>query len=99
MNRSSTAFGGFFQKRAYKVHECDYHNSAKELEAKLGTPANATGPVEAEMGTYNSGRMSGFVVGAFEEVTTQVRDLTGAVNLGWAKLFLDRCRYLAEDPR
>ena len=31
------------------------------------------------MNSYNSGRVSGFVVGAFGEVSTQIRDLAGLV--------------------
>ena len=46
----STDFGASVQKRADKVHE-DYQKAAKKLDAKLGTPASATGPVEAEMNT------------------------------------------------
>ena len=41
--------------------------------------ADATWPVEAEMNSYNSGRVSGFVVGAFGEVSMQVRDLADLV--------------------
>ena len=59
-----TAFGASVQKRAGKVHE-DHHKSSKKLDAKLGTHADATGPVETEMKSYNSGRVSGFVVGAW----------------------------------
>ena len=86
------------------------------------------------MNSYNSGRVSGLVVGAFGEVSMQVRDLAGlvacelnaehlalfdgamneskqmftqrmrrsvrlAVHCGWAKLLLDRCRDLVQDPR
>ena len=115
------------------MHE-DYHKAAKKLDAKLGTPAGATGPVEAEMNTCNSGRVSGLAVGAFGEVSSQIRDLADlvacelsaeylsffdiakkeskgiftqrirrslglAVHRGWAKLLLDRCRDLVEDPR
>ena len=68
------AFGASVQKRAGKVHE-GYHRTAKKLDAKLGTHADATGPVETEMNSYNSGRVSGPVVGAFGEVSMQVRDL------------------------
>ena len=39
----------------------------------------ATGPVEAEMNSYNPGRVSGLVVGAFGEVPMQVRDLADLV--------------------
>jgi hypothetical protein len=74
----STDFGASVQKRADKVHE-DYHKAAKKLDAKLGTPAGATGPVEAEMNTYNSGRVSGLAVGAFGEVSSQIRDLADLV--------------------
>ena len=129
----STDFGGSVQKRAGKVHE-DYHKAAKKLDAELGTPAGSTRPVEAEMNTYNSGRASDLAVGAFGEVSSQIRDLTDlvacelsaeylaffdiakkeskgiftqrirrslglAVHRGWAKLLLDRCRDLVEDPR
>ena len=44
----STDFGASVPKRADKVHE-DYHKAAKKLDAKLGTPAGANGPAEAEM--------------------------------------------------
>ena len=77
----STAFGASFQKRADKIHEDyhivheDYHKIAKKFDAKLGAHADATGLVETEMNSYNSGCISGFVVGAFGGVTTQVRDL------------------------
>ena len=70
----STDFGASVQKRADKVHE-DYHKAARKLDAKLGTPAGATGPVEAEINTCNSGRVSGLAVGAFGEVSSQIRDL------------------------
>ena len=43
-------FGASVQKRADKVKE-DYHKAAKKLDAKLDTPAGATGPVEAETST------------------------------------------------
>eukprot|EP00614_Pseudopedinella_elastica_P018888 CAMPEP_0172646268 /NCGR_PEP_ID=MMETSP1068-20121228/240153_1 /TAXON_ID=35684 /ORGANISM="Pseudopedinella elastica, Strain CCMP716" /LENGTH=263 /DNA_ID=CAMNT_0013460523 /DNA_START=331 /DNA_END=1119 /DNA_ORIENTATION=+ len=69
----STAFGAFVQKRVDKVHE-DYRKIAKKLDAILGTHADATGPVETEMNSYNSGRVSGFVVGTFGEVSMQLRD-------------------------
>ena len=50
--------------------------TAKKLDdAKLGTHADATGPVETETNPYNPGRVSGLVVGAFDEVPMQVRDL------------------------
>ena len=129
----STAFGASVQKRADKVHE-DYHRTAKKLDAKLGTHADATGPVETEMNSYNSGRVSGFVIGALGGVSMQVRDLADlvacelnakhlalfdgamkeskqmftqrtrrsiglAVHRGWAKLLLDRCRDLVQNPR
>ena len=58
------AFGACVQKRADKVHK-DFHKTARKLDAKLGTHADATGPAEAEMNSYNSGRVSGLVVGAF----------------------------------
>ena len=86
------------------------------------------------MNSYNSGSVSGFVVGAFREISMQVRDLADlvackrnaehlalfdgamneskqmllqrirrsiglAVHRGWAKLLLDRCRELDQDPR
>ena len=69
----SVQFGTSYQKRADKEHE-DYHKAAKKLDAKLGTPEDATGPAGAKMSTYNSGRVSGFVVGALGEVSTQVFD-------------------------
>ena len=72
------AFGASVQKRADEVHE-DYHTTAKKLDAKLGTDADATGAVETEMSSYNSGRVSGLVVGAFSEVSMQVRDLADLV--------------------
>ena len=50
-----------------------------KLEAKLGTPAGATGLAEAELKKYDSGRVSGLAVGAFGEVSAQVRDLAGLV--------------------
>ena len=75
---ASTAPGESVQKRADKVHR-DYHKTAKKLDAKLGTPADVTGPVETEMNSYNSGRVSGFVVGAFGEVSMQIRDLADLV--------------------
>ena len=86
------------------------------------------------MNSYNSGRASSLVVGAFVEVSMLVRDLADlvacelnakhlalfdgamnesklmftqricrsiglAVHRGWAKLLLDRCRDLVQDPR
>ena len=119
--------------RADKVHE-DRHKTAKKLDAKLGTHAEATWPVETEVNSYNPRRVSGFVVGAFGEVLMQVRDLADyvacelnaehlalidgamneskqmftqrirrsiglAVHRGWAKLLLERCRGLVQDPR
>ena len=60
------------------MHE-DYHKAARKLDAKLGTPAGATGPVEAEVNTYNSGRVSGLAVGAFAKVSSQIRDLADLV--------------------
>ena len=42
-----------------------------KLGAQLGTHADATGPVETEMNSYNPGRVSGFAVGAFGEVSMQ----------------------------
>ena len=74
----SMAFGASAQKRAGRAHE-DYHKTAKKLDAKLGTHADATGPVETEMNSYNSGRVSGLVVGAFGRVSMQVRDLADLV--------------------
>ena len=63
------AFGPISMKeRADKVHE-DFHKTANKLDAKHGTHADATGLVETEMNSYNSGRASGFVVGAFGEVS------------------------------
>ena len=44
----STAFGASVQKRADKIHE-DYHKTAKKLDQKLGTHADAIGPVEIKM--------------------------------------------------
>ena len=73
-----TAFGASAQKRADKVRE-NYHKTAKKLGAKLGTHADATGPVETEVGSCNSGRAFGFVVGAFGWVLMQVRDLADLV--------------------
>ena len=72
----STAFGAFVQKRAGKVHG-DCHKTAKKLDEKLVTHADATGPVDTEINACNSGRVYGFVVGAFSEVQKQVRDLAG----------------------
>ena len=129
----STAFGASVQKRADKVHG-DYHITAKALDAKIGTHTDATGLVETEINSYSWGRVSGFVVGAFGEVSMQVRDLADfaacklnaerlalfddamnvskqmftkrirrsigiAVQRGWAKLLLDRCRDLVQGPR
>ena len=74
----TTAFGASVQKRADKVHE-DYHKTAKKLDAKLGTHTDATGPVETEINAYKSGRVSGFVVGAFGGASVQVRDLADLV--------------------
>ena len=86
------------------------------------------------MNSYNPGRVSGFVVGAFGEASMQVRDLADlvacelnaehlalfddamnqskqmftkrmrrsiglAIHRGWAKLLLDKCGDLAQDPR
>ena len=68
------AFGASVQKRAGKVHG-DFHKTSKKLDAQLGTHTDATGPVETEMTFYNPGRVSGFVVAAFGEVSTQVTDL------------------------
>ena len=48
------AFGASVQKRAGKEHG-DYHKTAKKLDAKLGTHADATGPVETEVDSYISG--------------------------------------------
>ena len=48
-------------------------------DAKFGTPAYATGPAEAEMDTCNSGRVSSLAVGAFGEISTQVRSHFGLV--------------------
>ena len=66
------------QKRAGEVHE-DWHKAAKKPNTKLGTPAGASGPDEAEISTCNSGSASSFVVGAISEVSTQVRDLDDLV--------------------
>ena len=74
----STAFGASAHKRADKIYG-DFHKTAKKLDAKLGTHADATLPVETEMNSYNSGRVSGFVVGAFGEASMQVRDLADRV--------------------
>ena len=74
----STAFGASAQKRAGKVHE-DCHKTAENLDAKLGTHADATEPVGTKMDPCNSGRVSGFVVGAFGGVSMQVRDLADLV--------------------
>ena len=52
-----------------------YHQkTAKKLDEKIGTHADATGPVETEINPYNPGRVSGLVAGAFGEVSMQVRD-------------------------
>ena len=53
--------------------------TAKKPDATLGTHADATGPVEAEIHPYNPGRVSGFVVGAFGENSMQVRDIADLV--------------------
>ena len=74
----STAFGASAQKRADKVHG-DYHRFSKGLDEKPGTHTDITGSVETEMNSHNSGRVSGFVVGAFGEVSMQVRDLSDLV--------------------
>ena len=66
------------QQSAKKAHG-DYHNAAKVLDAELGSLADATGPVEVAMGTYNPGRVSGIVVGAFGEASAQNRDLADVV--------------------
>ena len=58
--KSSAHRGASVQKRADKVLG-DYHKTAKRPDAKIRTHADATGPVE--MNPYNSGRVSGFVVG------------------------------------
>ena len=70
----SAAFGACDQKRADNLHE-EYLKTAKILDAKLGTHADATGPVEIGMNFYNLGRVSGFVVSAFGGASMQVRDL------------------------
>ena len=70
--------GASVQKRAGKVYE-DYHKPAKKLDAKPGTHADAPGPAETEMNSYNSGRVSGFVFGAFGGVSMQVLDLADLV--------------------
>ena len=70
--------GESVQKRADKVNG-DYLTNAKKLNAKLGTHADATGPVETEMDSCNSGRVSGFVIGAFSKVSMQIRDLADLV--------------------
>ena len=44
-------------------HE-DHHGTARKLDAKPGTHADAAGPVKTETNTCNSGRVSGFVAGA-----------------------------------
>ena len=75
---TSTAFGASVEKRAEKFHD-DNHRAANKLEAKLGTPAGATGLAEAELKKYDSRRVSGLAVGAFGEVSAQVRDLAGLV--------------------
>ena len=53
--------------------------AAKKPGAILGMPADSTGPVGADMGTYNPGHVPGFVVRAFGEVSTQVRDFADLV--------------------
>ena len=53
--------------------------TAKKLDAKLGTNADATGPDETEMNPKSSRRVSGFVVGAFGEVSKRVRDVADLV--------------------
>ena len=45
-----TAFGASIQKRAGKAHG-DYHKAARKLDAKPGTPANATGLAAEEIDT------------------------------------------------
>ena len=72
------AFGASVQKRADKVY-ADNRKTVKKLDAKLDLHADATGPVETEMNSYNSWRVSGFVVGAFGEVSIKVRDLADLV--------------------
>ena len=89
---------------------------------------------KTKVNSYNPGRDSGFVVGAFGEVSMKVCDLADlvacelnakhlalfdgamneskqiftkricrsnglAVHRGWAKLLLDRCHGLVQDPR
>ena len=73
---TSTAFGASVEKHADNFHE-DNHRAANKLE--LGTPAGATGLAEAELKKYDSERVSGLAVGAFGEVSAQVRDLAGLV--------------------
>ena len=60
------------------VHE-GCHKPAKKADAGPGTPADETEPAEAGVVTYNSGRVSGSIVGAFGGVLTQAHDLAGPV--------------------
>lgn len=51
----------------------------QKLDAKIGTHADETGPVETEMESYNPKRVSGFDVGEFGGVSMQVREFAGLV--------------------
>ena len=49
------------------VQKCagrNYHKAARELDAKQGMFAGATGPAGEKINTHNSKRVPGFVVGA-----------------------------------
>jgi hypothetical protein len=58
----------------------DYHTAASKLDERYhGTAPEVTGPIEAKLNTYNSGKVSGIVVGAFAEVSPAVEDLADLI--------------------
>ena len=65
-----------------KAHR-DCHKATKKPDLGLRKQERALrGPFEAEVKTYNSGRVSGFVVGAFGAVSMQVRNLADLIACG-----------------
>ena len=75
---TSEMFSAAVAKRQSKVSK-DYHNAARKLDQKLGTPPGVLGKVETEMNRYNSGEVVGLVVGAYAELSEHVHALIGLV--------------------
>ena len=71
----------------------EYTRRAKDIDAKLGTPAGEEGPMTAEMKTYGSppGQVLAPVVGAFGEMSS---DMYGLADVIAAAMTEDHLQFL-----